>query len=189
MGVLRGEKVRLTGFREDDIPIFIKWSEDEGVMRYLRIGPIVPDNEKDLREWIDHVHKSNKDCPFVVRPLNDDTPAGFLTLMGIEWTHGSALLAIFIGPEYQGAGYGRETMELALRFAFLELNLYRVGLHVFAYNTRAIKLYETIGFVREGTIRGAILRDGRRFDSYAYGILRDEWVAARQDSLPPPIGS
>ena len=98
-------------------------------------------------------------------------------------------LAIFIGPEYQGAGYGREAMELALRYAFHELNLFRVQLYVFGYNTRAINLYESIGFVREGTLRQSIHRDGVRYDTYVYGILRDEWAAARKDSLPPPLGS
>jgi RimJ/RimL family protein N-acetyltransferase len=175
--------------RHDDIPTFIKWAEDEDMMRHLRIGPIAPDSEADLKEWIDNLHKSNTIQAFVVRPLEDDTTAGFVNLMDINWMNGSSILAIAIDSAYQGKGYGREAMEMILRFAFHELNLYRVGLGVFSYNARAMRLYESIGFVREGTIRGAVHRDGQRFDMLMYGILCDEWAQARKDVLPPPIGS
>jgi RimJ/RimL family protein N-acetyltransferase len=158
-------------------------------MRYLRIGPIVPDNEKDLKEWIDEQHESITNQVFVVRPLEDDTLVGFLNLMDIQWTHGITTLAIGISTEHQGKGYGREAMELILRFAFHELNLFRVQLYVFSYNTRAIGLYEKIGFVKEGILRQSLQRDGRRYDVYLYAILRDEWAEARKDVLPPPIGS
>jgi RimJ/RimL family protein N-acetyltransferase len=189
MGVLTGENIRLTGMRHDDAPTFLKWSEDETYIRYLRVGPIVPDNEKELKEWIDESHKSNSSCMFSIRPLDDEAIVGFVMLMDIQWTHRVATLAIGISPEHQRKGYGREAMELILRFAFHEFNLFRVQLHVFSYNTPAIRLYENIGFVREGTLRGALQRDGRRYDVYLYGILNDEWAATRKDSLPPPIGS
>ena len=44
-----------------------------------------------------------------------------------------------------------------------------------AYNERAIKLYEKLGFTREGTLREFIFRDGNRYDMYLYGLLRHEW--------------
>jgi RimJ/RimL family protein N-acetyltransferase len=67
-------------------------------------------------------------------------------------------------------------MELALNFAFRELNLYRVQLTVFSYNERALKLYEKMGFKREGVFRDFIQRDGRRHDMILFGLLRREWA-------------
>jgi RimJ/RimL family protein N-acetyltransferase len=66
-------------------------------------------------------------------------------------------------------------MRLALDYAFSELNLHRVQLTVFAYNARAIALYEKLGFVREGVYREFLHRDGVRYDMYLYGLLRREW--------------
>ena len=75
-------------------------------------------------------------------------------------------------------------MRLALKFAFDELNLHRVQLTVFAYNDRAIALYEKLGFQREGTFREFLHRDGARYDMYLYGLLRREWEARQTLNHP-----
>lgn len=67
-------------------------------------------------------------------------------------------------------------MRLALRFAFMELNLHRVTLDVFEYNPRAIRSYEKAGFREEGRRRQLLLRNGRRWDEIEMGILREEWL-------------
>ncbi|MEL7657044.1 MAG: GNAT family protein, partial [Bacillota bacterium] len=72
-----------------------------------------------------------------------------------------------------------EALRLLLRYAFDELNLYRVQLTVFSYNPGAIRLYEKLGFVREGVFREAVHRDGARHDMILYGLLRREWEANR----------
>ncbi|MBE2184633.1 MAG: GNAT family N-acetyltransferase, partial [Anaerolineae bacterium] len=68
-------------------------------------------------------------------------------------------------------------------FCFHEINLHRVQLTVFSYNQRAMKLYERLGFVREGVWREAILRDGQAFDTLCYSMLAREYQAKQaQDS-------
>jgi RimJ/RimL family protein N-acetyltransferase len=90
-----------------------------------------------------------------------------------------AWLGIGIGDREQwGKGYGREAMELVLRYGFHELNLHRIQLTVFEYNERAIALYEKLGFRREGVYREFMQRDGKRYDMLLYGLLRREWENA-----------
>ena len=67
-------------------------------------------------------------------------------------------------------------MRVILRYAFEELNLYRVSLNVFGYNPRAIHTYEKIGFQHEGFQREVLDRDGQRWDLIYMGILRAEWL-------------
>jgi len=88
-----------------------------------------------------------------------------------------AWLAIGLGPDHWDQGYGQEAMRLLLAFGFQELNLYRVQLTVFSYNPRAIRVYEKLGFQREGVFRQALHRDGQRHDMLLYGLLRPEWEA------------
>ena len=71
-------------------------------------------------------------------------------------------------------------MRLIVQYAFLELNLRRVSLGLHAYNERALKSYEKVGFKLEGRMRGEGLRDGVRFDSLWMGILREEWFALQE---------
>jgi RimJ/RimL family protein N-acetyltransferase len=90
--------------------------------------------------------------------------------------------SIAIGdPANWGQGYGYEAAQLALAFAFDELNLHRVTTTVFSYNERSIALVEKLGFRTEGAFREFLHRDGRRHDMLLYGLLRPEWEARRQD--------
>lgn len=62
-----------------------------------------------------------------------------------------------------------------LDFGFSELNFHRVQLNVISYNIPAIKLYESVGFIKEGVLREAVYRDFKWYDLYWYGILQKEW--------------
>ncbi len=179
-GLLRGVSVQLSACTTADLPIIVRWHQDAAFLRLFDALPAMPKNEAALAQWLDEQHKSSNAFLFAVRLITSNALIGYVELNGILWTHQVGWLAIAIGDgSYQGQGYGREALELALRFAFDELNLYRVQLTVFAYNQRAIALYEKLGFRREGTYREFLHRDGARHDMYLYGLLRHEWMDAK----------
>ena len=66
---------------------------------------------------------------------------------------------------------------MLLRFAFAELNLFRVTAIVPEYNEAAIALLKKFGFIQEVCRRKSLERDGRRWDLYVFGLLRDEWLS------------
>lgn len=173
-----GERVRLTGVSHDDLPTMAGWYEDAGFLRLMDAVVARPKTAADLKEWLDQANKSNNGYLLGIRPVGDDELLGFVELDGILWNQQTAFLGIAIGARaHWDQGYGTEAMELALRFAFDELNLHRVSLTVFSYNLRAIALYEKLGFQREGIQRETLHRDGQRYDLVWYGLLRREWEA------------
>lgn len=56
------------------------------------------------------------------------------------------------------------------------MNLHRLGLRVFSFNQRAIRLYEKAGFTREGSARQSLFRGGSWHDIIYMGILQSEYV-------------
>ena len=64
---------------------------------------------------------------------------------------------------------------MLLRFAFAELNLFRLSVYVPEYNVAALALLKKFGFVEEVRRRQALERDGRRWDMLVFGLLKDEW--------------
>lgn len=89
---------------------------------------------------------------------------------------GSARLSLYIGEaSARGAGIGRTAVVLALREAFARLGLHKVWLTVHCRNTAARRLYERLGFVVEGVLRGEFLLDGERIDAVRMSILRVEF--------------
>lgn len=84
----------------------------------------------------------------------------------------SAGVGIMVHREYQGQGVGRALMQKVLDVADNWLMLVRVDLEVFADNERAIKLYESLGFEKEGVIRCASIRNGVCADEYLMSRIR-----------------
>jgi RimJ/RimL family protein N-acetyltransferase len=176
--LLQGEFVRLTAVDpETDADEFARWSGGALFDRLLDTHPALPKSVAEVKEELQKTHISSNDYNFSIRTLADNRLVGFIDLDGIQWQHGSAFVDIGIGdPADWNQGYGTDALSEALRFAFEELNLHRVGLDVFEYNQRAIRCYEKVGFVIEGRMRGRVNRDGRRWDMIYMGILSDEWA-------------
>jgi RimJ/RimL family protein N-acetyltransferase len=175
-GLLRGNRVRLAAVQDTDLRVMAGWQEDIDSLRNLDAEPAIPRTEAQLKLRLEEQRSARGAVTFAIRLIEADELIGVLDLEGLQSPHRSAWLAIQIGAgEQRGRGYGSEALDLALEFAFHELNLHRVQLTVFAYNTRAIAAYERLGFVREGVYREALERDGRRHDMLLYGILRREW--------------
>ena len=73
---------------------------------------------------------------------------------------------------YQGRGVGTTLMETLLDLADHWLMLVRVELEVFADNEQAIRLYEKLGFEKEGLLRMTTVRNGRYVDEYKMARIR-----------------
>ncbi len=188
LSLFRGQLVRLAAPQPDDAKLFSRWSENAVYMRLVDTDYARPMSAEVVAER-EKAHGSGPNAvTFHLRTIKDDSLIGFVSLHSIEWNNQTALMSIGIGePDYWGKGYGLDAMRLILRYAFYELNLHRVGLHVSAYNTRAIRLYEKVGFKHEGSIRDFIFRDGQRYDDIFMGILRDEWRVSQPPSIAPLI--
>ena len=178
--LFEGKTIRLAPpDAERDAETISKWSHDPEYLRLLSADiakPLSPFQvKKQYEEWEKDAEKHNA-FNFAVRLKEDDRLLGFARLYRIEWTHATGSLQIGIGDRNdRGKGYGTEALRMLLRYAFDELNLYRLAASTVEYNTGAIRFLERAGFVVEVRRRQAVQRDGRRWDAVMLGLLRDEW--------------
>ncbi len=80
-------------------------------------------------------------------------------------------------PAYRGKGLGRRLIETTLKAA-QEAGFLRVELDVYEDNSRAIALYEQVGFVRECIFRRAAQIDGRFIDAIGMALLFEDDLPA-----------
>ena len=182
--LFRGKLVRLTAENPDTLAEhFLRWNRDSEYWRLQAAEPATPYTKKQIKEFVEKELFSEGVSVhfFMIRSLEDDRIIGEIGLDGVQWSHGDSFVGIGIGErELWNKGYGTDAMNVLLRYAFDELNLHRVSLTVFEYNPRAIRSYEKVGFVREGSERKFLVRDGKRWDMFYMGILREEWLARQQ---------
>jgi RimJ/RimL family protein N-acetyltransferase len=183
--LFQGKLVRLQAEEPEAIAkALVRWTLDSEYFRMLDSAPQVMWSEKKYKEWLekDLEKDPSQNLFFGIRTLAEDRLIGFMALFDESWAHGDALVSIAIGErEYWSKGYGSDAMQVMLRYVFAELNLRRLTLIVFEHNPRAIRSYEKAGFVLEGRMRGAMQREGRRWDWLWMGILREEWAAENGD--------
>ena len=178
--LLHGELVRLAPIEpEAYAPVGSRWGRQSDYWRLLAAEPPSLFSAKASQKWLEKVLEGDSRFSFNIRTLEGDRLIGDIGLDGIDWVHGDTFVGISIGEkDCWGKGYGTDAMRVILRYAFTELNLQRVSLTVFAYNPRAIRSYEKVGFVHEGRMRQFLNKEGRRYDMLFMGVLRDEWLRA-----------
>ena len=176
---LRGRAVNLRRHRMEDLPAVVRWYRDPELGRLTRYHAN-PMTAEEVERFFRGRLMADDALAYAIEELPSRRLIGFTTFSGLDPENGSVLFHITIGErDAWGRGLGSEATSLMLGHAFENLELHRVGLSVFSYNTRAIRAYEKVGFRHEGRLRDAIQRDGRYWDEIQMGILREEWLARR----------
>jgi RimJ/RimL family protein N-acetyltransferase len=169
-------RVYLRPAERDDVPRFVTWLNDARTSRTLAL--VAPMSIAMEEGWFERaVQAQGRDqYHFVACLLEDDRPIGTIGLHDLDLENGSASLGIAIGdPADTGKGYGTEMIRALVGWAFATLRLERIWLDVYAFNPRARRVYERVGFVHEGTLRHAIFREGQFMDVDRMSILASEW--------------
>lgn len=89
----------------------------------------------------------------------------------------SCVFRTLLGPAGRGRGLGTEATRLIVGHGFEQLGLHRISLFVYAFNPRARRVYEKVGFVSEGVERETLLHEGEWVDSVRMSLLDREWAA------------
>jgi len=175
---------------EKDPAIESKWTHDAEYLRLLETRPARPVSPAGMKKKYEALEKeieeSKNQFYFTIRlrsddPEQNDRLVGFARLYEIEWNHGVGLIVLGIGdPADRRKGYGTDALNLLLRYAFSELNMFRLSALIPEYNAGALRLFEKAGFLQEVRRRQALNRDGRFWDLIHVGLLHDEWRALRE---------
>jgi RimJ/RimL family protein N-acetyltransferase len=96
-----------------------------------------------------------------------------------QWDPGneSCNFRIFIGRHGRDRGLGTEATRLIVGYGFEQLGLHRISLEVYAFNPRARRAYEKVGFRPEGVLRESLRYNGEWVDATVMSILDREWAA------------
>ncbi|MEP6895720.1 MAG: GNAT family protein [Chloroflexota bacterium] len=178
--IFTGKLVRLSAIDADELSkAFSRWGRDSEFNRLLSTNAAGLQSSDSIKRWLekDLEESSAGFHAFSIRTLADDKLVGGTDLEVVTWNGRDSFVGIFIGDrENWGKGYGTDAMQVLLRYAFTELNLWRVSLGVFEYNQRAIRSYEKAGFQHEGRERKHLNHEGQRWDIFIMGAMREEWL-------------
>jgi RimJ/RimL family protein N-acetyltransferase len=173
---LIGDKIYLRPLAREDLnDAYLSWLNDPEVNRYLESG-IFPYTHEQLEQYYTSVTGTTGKAALAIIEKATDKHIGNVKLEPINWVARHTVFGILIGEKAAwGKGYGTEATRLTVEYAFYRLNLLKVSLGVIAENKAAIKVYERLGFVREGVKRLDAYIQGVYYDSWWMSLLRDEY--------------
>lgn len=183
---LSGELVLLRPVTVEDVPALMPMLRDAETTRLTGShGEDEPD-EVRTRAWYDTRGDQDDRLDLAVVERATGNVVGEAVLNEWDAANESCNFRISLTPGAFGRGLGTEATRLTVGYGFERLGLHRVSLEVYAFNPRAYRAYEKVGFVPEGVLRDALLWEGERVDATVMSILGPEWF--RHRGRPEPVG-
>lgn len=175
--MFESNRIKLRKVESDDLEKYHSWRNDMDVMNSSNPSLDLYTLE-DTKEFVEKVLiNSNSSKSYIIVDKEKQVAIGIISLINIDFKNRNAECIIDIGEKgFWGNGYGTEALTILLNYAFQELNFHRVSLRVFSFNEKAIKLYNKLGFQKEGTTRQCLYRNGKWHDIIQMGILKDEYT-------------
>ena len=171
-----GEKVALGPLRKDLVPTYTRWYNNFYTLRTLGTTPVPLTFEQDEKQHERLVEGSATNISFTVYERGSFRPIGNVGLVDVDNRSRTAELALIIAePGERGKGYGTETTQLVVSYAFTGLSLHNVMLTVFEYNLAGIHVYTKVGFKEFGRRHESIFMGGKLWDTILMECLSTEW--------------
>lgn len=179
---LTTDRLILTAHAASDAERMNRWENDAELLRLSDNQPDgrEPESLEETRARIERAMNAEEDTTIIryaIRKRESDELIGYGIIAHIDRHNRQCRLSVVIGEKREwGNGFAGEALRATIEHAFTALGMNRIGAEIYAFNERSIRLFERLGFKREGTVRESVLKDGKFADEYVYGLLRREWL-------------
>ena len=180
MTILKSSRVNLRPLVKEDAALLYEWLNDAEIMLSLGDEIYGKFSKSELEKEIE-AHPQGNSYQFMIE-TKEGVGIGRCILFNVDSSNNSAMMGIFLGDRKQwGKGLAKEAMELLIEFGFGILNLHSIFLGVFAFNERARRLYESIGFEKIGVRREVRLINGKYYDAVLMDLLACDYTFKHLD--------
>ena len=162
--------VKLREFVESDIENKVRWINNSENNTYLHYD-IPLQYDKTLSWFKNKDNSKRKDLIIEVNRI----PVGLIGLLNIDVKNSKAEFYISMGDvQYKNKGIATRACKELIEYSFTILKLHKLYLNTDADNVIAHRLFEKVGFKREGYFFVDIVHRGRFIDRIRYAIINQE---------------
>lgn len=179
--MLETKRLLLKSYTLENVDKMNKWRNDSILLYY---NDDLPENSEPvpIENTKRHIERAITEVDdsiirFGIHKKEDDSLIGFCMIAFIDYYNKNCKFGMTIGEKDEwGKGYGKEVLDKIIRYCFEDLDMNRIGVEIYAFNERSIKMFENMGFKREGIIRQLVYKKNKFEDEYIYGLLKSEWM-------------
>lgn len=160
-------------FKEKDIPYKVKWINDVNNNKYLHYD--LPLNEVNTLVWFNNLKGRIDRVDYCI--TIDGNPAGLIGLLNIDQKNKKAEYYICMGSdEYKGKGIATIATKLLFYKAYNEIKLSKIYLYTEKDNIQAQRLFDKVGFEKEGLLKNDLIYNERKIDRFVYGLDLENYM-------------
>jgi len=133
----------------------------------------------ETKKWLENMGLTSR--RFIVELTDGKVTkfAGVVRIDHIDHLNRHCYIGMDIHPKWRGFGYSQLAYKILLDYLFRDLNFNVLYLEVLETNTRAIHVYEKLGFMKTGSFPFKVFRDGNYINSLIYTLHNSIWNAKR----------
>lgn len=134
-----------------------------------------PVSKEKQEKWIKNQIDSNQSLLRTMIEVKESKETiGTCILSDIDYKNGTAEVHIKLLDIYQGEGYGTETINTLINYAFEELRLNCIYASILEDNDQSVNLFAKCNFKEEGTLRQRIYKSGSYKNLLIYSKLKSD---------------
>lgn len=180
--IMKGRAVIIKPISEKEITKrYISWLNRPQINKFLEVRH-KSQTKRDVIDYINRLRSKRGNELFAIFTKKEGIHIGNVAITEYDSNNqGIATYSIIIGDiRAQMLGLGGEVETIMVEYIFRDPNIRRIQEGAIADNHKACRVLESLGFIKEGTLREhALLASGKISDIHMYGMLREEWISNR----------
>jgi RimJ/RimL family protein N-acetyltransferase len=168
---LKGTGFIIRGWKKGDEVSLQKHADNPKVSTCLMDRFPSPYTIDEAILWVDGLLEQDPLVNFAIT-INDEVIGGIGLEPRQDVYRKTAIIGYWLSEELWGRSIMPEAVKLVTHYAFTQLGFIRVQASVYSKNPASMRVLEKAGYIKEGIMRNAVIKQGIVMDEHLYAILK-----------------
>lgn len=168
---LKGKGFVIRGWKKGDESSLQKHADNPKVSACLMDRFPSPYTIEAAILWVDSLLDQDPLINFAIT-IDDEVVGGIGLEPRQDVYRKTAIIGYWLSEELWGRGIMPEAVKLVTHYAFDELDFIRVQASVYSKNPASMRVLEKAGYIKEGVLRNAVIKQGVVMDEHLYAFLK-----------------
>ena len=174
---LETQRLRLRQMTPADVTALLQHFGNPEVVKFIEMQPIrTLEQANEWLKWMGGFFAAKDGLRWGIIHQDDNVFIGSAGLHNWNREANYAEIGYDITAPYQGAGYATEVARSLIEFGWKHMGLNRVEADVVQGNIGSMRVLQKLGFRQEGILRQRLLKGGKYYDVYLFGLLRADYM-------------
>lgn len=178
---LENKKIKLRALEPEDLDFLYKWENDT---KFWKEGNnINPYSKYALKCYIENPQSiyEQKQLRMMIEEKDSSSVVGCVDLFNLDIHNLRVGIGILIDERFSNKGFATQAIGLSCQYAFDFLHLHQVYCHIAANNFASVKVFEKVGFKKNGILKDWLLIENNFVDTHIYTLLNNKHFFYKPD--------